>query len=1027
MQCPFCQKELPDDARFCAYCGRQLQTVREILIPVTVLFVDLSGYTRMVREHPPEEVSRQMSVFFPIVEDEVQKVEGTLLQKMGDGALCVFGYPMVLEEAPERAAYAALEILQRLREKGMVAHGGIASGRVLVSQGKGVTLIGEPMNLAARLQELSPPGVILVDEETSRHIQYTFSLKPFPTKDIPDFGKQSVYVLQHVRRNGTTWRKISPTSEVFVGRERELRTLQETYSQFLEDPVPRVVRVLGEPGSGKTRLVMEFLRTVDAPRVLLARALPYGMPPFGPLLYALQNVPSRGPSGPLSSLVTSAPAALDDLKDQISRMKGGDSKDAVYRFSEIFRTMVQEPTLLVLEDAQWADTLTHRVIMNLLRQGFPLFLLYIARIPAVRGERWEETLLELEQAFPARVIRMNPLTLQEIARWWRHTWNQEPNTQLLRQVHKITGGNALFFEEYVRYIHEHQGKHMIPDRLESLILARVQSTDAEARTLLEIASMMGSIFPKEVLRDILGWEAKKFGKILDQLLGRELVMVKERHDQDLPDELSFRHIMLQEVLFQSIPTTRRKVYARQIFEVVRDQPHSVWHSLEMMTRLAYWAEYREWFRTYLLETLESLNAVGAWKESLEILEEFPDMDVLLAPEDIGEVQYFRAQALFHMGRYDEARSALEKAKRSAGTQISYQLLKAKILERETRYEEAYELLSRIQPPAPELDRERTEMMIWVAYRMGRYSDVEQLWAYHDRLPPDKDPSKTAYVLNLKANTLHHHEIKNRRIGMKTILYLRREVLRIAQTHHLRGMEQLAHNNLSIVESRGYVTEALHHLNTSLTLARRLQNPYGEAVSLYNLGEVFYRIGAWEKSREYLRAYLAVSRPIRYHMAFPYVRFLEGRMALDTGQYDKALRALSEASAWAYRLQSPGLRAEIHVHLASLLLAMGRPAGWKIASWSWELWKPHEKLLFRWMWGHAESPDSVQPGDILRAVPGVMSWHDWLYLLLVLIERDPSLKKKLFWKAKNIFCHVLRNVPETYQPYLLKHPRFIVFS
>ncbi len=98
MNCPFCQAALPEGARFCPACGQRVEKIRESLLPVTVLYVDLCGYTRLVQSRSPEEVSEITERFFAIVEKEVSRTGGFLYQRLGDGALCIFGYPQTLED-----------------------------------------------------------------------------------------------------------------------------------------------------------------------------------------------------------------------------------------------------------------------------------------------------------------------------------------------------------------------------------------------------------------------------------------------------------------------------------------------------------------------------------------------------------------------------------------------------------------------------------------------------------------------------------------------------------------------------------------------------------------------------------------------------------------------------------------------------------------------------------------------------------------------------------------------------------------
>ncbi len=830
MNCPFCQAALPEHARFCPACGQRVENVRERHLPVTVLYVDLSGYTRLVQTHTPEEVSDIIARFFAIVEEEVTRTGGFLYQKLGDGALCIFGYPRTIEDTAERALLACSALLKRMPELGMDldVHGGVATGKILVVPGREVRFVGPPMNLAARLQSIAPRGVFLVDETTRHLTRHAFRFSPAEERDIPGFGTTTVYALKGVREKGQTWRGTSGKT-VFVGRTRELTDLLAARERFHRQPGPWMVRIIGEPGIGKTRLVVEFLKSLERDRVLIARAFPYDMPPFGPLVYALK----RAGSG-VFSLVESAPAALQEILNEIQKLGGLDPEETLHTYIRVFRNLCQEPTVFVLEDAQWADSFTFRVLTSLLRQGTPLFLIFVARKPLSSEDMWSTTLQDLEREFPALTFRLHPFTARDIREWWQQVWGEDLPEEQLEKILKITGGNPLLLEEYARYIQENPEQKALPRRLEELLLSQLDRLPPESRELLEAASLVGHIFFREPLMDALGWNRKTFENAVHHLETRNLVVRRTVRQREDWQEFAFRHILFREAILKSLSRSHRKNYALKLLAVFQHENIPTLQPSRMLARFAWWAGDARTFRDALFETAERFATLGGWKELLEFLNEFENPEALLSPQDMARLRRIQAQALVETGRYEEAREVLSRNREHLGDHPEDQILEGVILEQESRYAEALAHLAGIHTLTPEQERARLEEMIWVAYLMGREDEVERLWTLHERLPQPEDPLARARILNLKANTLPEERIKR-------IIRLRYEVLALAVEHGFPHMEDKARNNLAVLASRGRVGEALLHLERSVELAKRLGNPLSEAIARYNLGEVLASI------------------------------------------------------------------------------------------------------------------------------------------------------------------------------------------
>jgi len=241
---------------------------------VTVLFVDVSGFTSLSERLDPEDVHRQMTRAFELMLAEVHRYEGIVNQFLGDGIMALFGAPIANEDHAQRAVHAALGLrttldsyaseLEQTREIRFQVRQGLNTGLVVVgSIGDDLrmdhTAVGDTTNVAARLQQAADRGRIVISEATHRLVEGYFYTRPL-----------GHLVLKGKAEPVRTWEVISaraPRTRLdveaergltpFVGRARELQAFQERFEQAKAGE-GQVVLIVGEPGIGKSRLLYEF-------------------------------------------------------------------------------------------------------------------------------------------------------------------------------------------------------------------------------------------------------------------------------------------------------------------------------------------------------------------------------------------------------------------------------------------------------------------------------------------------------------------------------------------------------------------------------------------------------------------------------------------------------------------------------------------------------------------------------------------------------------------------------------------------
>src|SRR5215468_4906248 len=246
--------------------------------------------------------------FFELALDEVHRYEGTIHQFLGDGFMALFGAPIAYEDHARRAVLAALGLQHRLGERradfglppgdDLAVRMGLNTGLVVVgSIGDNLrmdyTAVGDTTNLAARLQQNAPPGVILVSQTTGRLVQEQVYLEAIPLVQVKgkDDPVAAYKLLGHRPRRSPGARLGERTLSRFAGRERELAVLHEVLAQ-VEDSRGQVVGIVAEAGVGKSRFLYEFRQSLREKSLtyLAGSCLSYGRAiPHLPLLDLLRH------------------------------------------------------------------------------------------------------------------------------------------------------------------------------------------------------------------------------------------------------------------------------------------------------------------------------------------------------------------------------------------------------------------------------------------------------------------------------------------------------------------------------------------------------------------------------------------------------------------------------------------------------------------------------------------------------------------------------------------------------------------
>lgn len=592
----------------------------------TILFADLAGFTAAAETIDPELLKNAMDTVLGRLAEVIRAHGGHVDKFIGDNVMGVFGAPVAHGDDPERAVRAglamqeAMELLNGRMPTGMpelALRVGINSGEVLAGRvGGDYTVIGSAVNLAARLEAACEPGTVLVGTSTRRR-----------TGDAIEFEGLAPLTLRGLSEPVEAWRALAPGASPqagllsrpphgpMIGRDAELAALREAIAAAAAAGLPQAVNVIGPAGVGKSRLLAELAADAGGPgastsaTVLVGRCPAYG---YGTAYAPFRDIVARhfgldpSDSGPkawrrllagvtdtlgeegadleVSAEMLSARLAQalgiqqPDLDADPASDPEGDAGPARRRLfagvTMLFEAMASAgPLVLGFEDAQWADEESLDLIKHLSRWARgPVVLVCLVREDSLTRDGARGML----SGHAVRTIPLGGLddehSRQLVARLLSEAeLGAEP--EVVEALAERSGGNPLFAEEMASRVREEGTSEVasLPDSVQALLAARLDSLTLSQRRLLQDAATIGERFWDGALRSLAGAGADAVDHLLEELCDAGLVS-PEPDSRLAPDlEFSFRHALIQEVAYARMPKAERALRHADVAAYVEDR------------------------------------------------------------------------------------------------------------------------------------------------------------------------------------------------------------------------------------------------------------------------------------------------------------------------------------------------------------------------------------------------------------------------------------------------------------------------
>jgi class 3 adenylate cyclase len=665
-QCLSCGQENPEIARFCLACGASLDEEapgREERRIVSVVFVDLVGFTSRSEQLDPEDVRAILTPYHGTVRDELESFGGVVEKFVGDAVMAVFGAPTAHGDDPERAVRAALAVRDAVAalnaeqpELELRIRGAVNTGEAVVTLSArpalGEAMIaGDVVNTASRLQQHAPVGEIVVGEETYRATRAAIEYEPIEA--VTAKGKAAPIPL---------WRALAPASATgerhlsttpFVGRSREVGLLDATWERVELERRPHLITVLGSPGVGKSRLTAEFTQRISSRggRVVRGRCLPYReRSAYGAFAAQVKELAGIFDSDDVA-------VATGKLRTLVERLVGKEEAEVVAGHLAIllgFETKVTVPdreslfqsvrvfieagardeaTAFVFEDIHWADSALLDLIELLAARlhDLPVLLLTLAR----------PELLDARPAWGGGLVAYNALPLEPLggadaAELTLHLLGADAK---VAQVAEVAEGNPLFIEQLAAVMSERGADEAesLPTTIRGLVAARLDALPADERDVILDGSISGRIFWRGALERIAR-DPNCLTDALAALERRDLIRRDPVSRIEGDEQWAFKHVLIRDVAYDLQPRARRRDGHRHVAEFIEQSTPEVGEAGAALAR--HWRGAGELERAVGHFVSAAEEAERGWAKQLAVTLYKEALDMTPA-DDLERVRFLR--------------------------------------------------------------------------------------------------------------------------------------------------------------------------------------------------------------------------------------------------------------------------------------------------------------------------------------------------------------------------------------------------
>ena len=955
---------------------------------VGTLFCNFQGASELIGQLGPDraaEIAAHLNRYLVKVQAAIEHYGGVIskidLYDHGDKLMAIFGAPLAHENDAERTLRAALDMQAAapasapmpLAQAIGVTAGVVFAGHVGSDERREYTVMGDNVNLAARLMSAAAPGELLLSSSIRRKVTAFYELADRGTVKVK--GKaQPVPIFSVIgpRAQPEPVRGIRGLHSPLVGRDAELATMRELAARLRSGDGCLLV-LTGDAGLGKSRLIDEVRSQLAATECvcLESHCLPYtqnvSYSAFTDLVRGVLGLTANdseieGWARLRHRLAELLPAEASDdilpylasflswrlpetLAERVTYLEG----EALQR--QVIRAVVtllealaaRHPLLLVFDDLHWADSASLAMLERTLTlvERVPVLMALLYRPDPTHGS-WA-----LGEAaarnYPTRCVsrRVPPLDVargedQQLVR------NLLSLDELPAELLPLIGraeGNPFYIEEIIRALIDagvivpvgerwqptrSLGLSTVPDSLQGIIMARIDRLIEDARRTLQLASVVGRAFRYLALNWLAAAAslAAQLDHSLNTLQYAELICEQTRRPEL---EYGFAQAMFRDVAYESLLLRDRRTYhrlvAQQLEETHPDQREEVYELLAHHYGLS--GDHRQAL-TYLIKAGDKTRAAYANKEAIEFYTQAALLaDQLGTPAENAAAAEGLGDVFYHVGQYDDALAGFTRAlsfRAEALAQADLYRRMGAVHEKRGDYEAALTHcalgLNLLQP-----DHTRTVEMARlltlecrVHHQQGQFENAIE------------DGERALVIVEDTSNYQEiaqaHNELGNAydQFGQpeKAIFHFERGLLILERIGDEHGASKI-YNNLAIIYSRTDLNRSLEYVQYFLETMQRLGDVWGESTAYQNLGVVKYTQGHYDQAIEYYQRSLQIKERLGDNLGIADCHVNLGESFRSLGDVAKAILHLEKSLAVAQQISSDQTIAECYLQLAECYL------------------------------------------------------------------------------------------------------------
>jgi adenylate cyclase len=923
--------------------------------PAVSIFVRFGG----IDYDGDDEAGDKLDTYIRRVQDVLQRYDGYLIQlTMGDKGSylqAAMGAPIAHEDDVVRAVSAASELKTTSPSPEWIGEVqiGIAQGRMRTGAYGGTKrrtygVLSDEVNLAARLMQAAGPGQVFVTESVFQAAEKKFNwqeLSPLRLK-----GKSepvTVFSLTGIREDASGIHLQEPKYALpIVGRKQELNIINDKLNLALQHK-GQIIGITGEAGMGKSRLLAEVIRSAYSHNLagfggecqsygtstsyLVWHNIWRGFLGLDPRLSLEEKTnlleaelaridPKLVPRLPLLGAALNLPIPDNELTRNFDAKLRKSSLEAL--LLDCLRARAEEtPLLIVLENCHWIDPVSHDLVEILGRAINDLPVLMIMAYRPLDARYWKDTRVSHLSHFTE--IQLHEFSMEESEQLIRLKLekyfgdHQELPSNLLEHVVGRAEGNPFYIEELINYLQdkgidpkdpESLEQLDLPNSLHSLILTRIDQRTESQKITIKLASIIGRMFAAAWL-----WGAypdlgnpEKVKLDLDILSQLDLTPL----DSEEPELIYlFKHIVTQEVAYESLPYATRALLHNQLAQFVEiELKDSIEQNIDLLAFHYERSDNEPKKREYLLKAGEAAQANYANQAALNY---YQRVLTLLEPEEQIEVMLKIGQVLELVGRWDDA-------------QDLYQIALVQARELDDRQD-----LARIQAALGDLLRRQgsyAEVHGWLDKakenfeRLGDQAGVGMVLHYEGTLAAqqgDLEFARLLYEQSLRirrelddkpriASLLSNLGIIEQYLGdydkAKTLC---EEGLEIRRSIGDRGAIQNSLNNLgNVSRDQGKYDEARSYIEEAVEISQEIGDRWATANSLNNLANVVRAQGDYSLARSLYLKSLSINFDMEDKWALAYLLEDMGNLAVLEGEAKRALQLVGAASVLREAIGAP---------------------------------------------------------------------------------------------------------------------------